>query len=101
MLFDETADLTSSEGEMEGVGDGGEHHHRHLQRNGDKGDNDDNDLDGDGDNDDDDDDGTFAQRKRARLTDDHEGDLMEAAGIDKHMEDNHMEVEDPVWLAGT
>jgi len=92
MLFDETADLTStgppilsSEGEMERVGDD----------DGDKGDH----HEKDDDDDNDDEDGTFAQRKRARRADDHEGGLMEA-GMDKHKEDNHMEVEDPIWLAG-
>ena len=96
MLFDETADLTStgppilsSEGEMERVGDD----------DGDKGDHHEKDGDDDDDDDNDDEDGTFAQRKRARRADDHEGGLMEA-GMDKHKEDNHMEVEDPIWLAG-
>ena len=97
MLFDETADLTStgppilsSEGEMERVGDGDGDGEEHHEKDGD---------DHDDDDDNDDEDCTFAQRKRARRADDHEGGLMEA-GMDKHKEDNHMEVEDPIWLAG-
>ena len=70
----------------DGDGDGEEHH----EKDGD---------DHDDDDDNDDEDCTFAQRKRARRADDHDGGLM-GAGMDKHKEDNHMEVEDPIWLAG-